>query len=256
MTATKARLPRRRRTADWRPLPTEAHENESDRDAWIDCGWGRLIFAHTFEEMPPLLELLRAEAPDERDIAFYVSDPHVALAMAPQGIVLSPGPCDPDKAGICLELVAAAAGRLPMLGVCLGFQAIGQAFGGTVVRAEVPMHGKLSRIHHARALLCCGTRRRRILGRSFFLVAIVHHRTAIPAIEMMRPEVYAKGHTAEGMIPEETDATIAAGGRVVFMPPDSDGYSQEYASGRILSGQYLRSRIVAQKIERGVYDYE
>lgn len=87
-------------------------------------------------------------------------------------------------------------------------------------------------------------------------VAIVHHRTAIPAIEMMRPEVYAKGHTAEGMIPEETDATIAAGGRVVFMPPDSDGYSQEYASGRILSGQYLRSRIVAQKIERGVYDYE
>jgi len=90
MTATKARLTRPRRTADWRPLPTEAHQNEPDRDAWIDCGWGRLIFAHTFDEMPPLLDLLRAEAPDERDIAFYVSDPHVALAMAPQDIFLDP----------------------------------------------------------------------------------------------------------------------------------------------------------------------
>ncbi len=71
-----------------------------------------------------------------------------ALAMEPQGIVMSPGPCDPDRAGICLELVAAAAGKLPMLGVCLGHQAIGQAFGGKVVRAPACMHGKLSRVHH------------------------------------------------------------------------------------------------------------
>ncbi len=71
-----------------------------------------------------------------------------ALAMQPQGIVMSPGPCDPDRAGICLELVAAAAGKLPMLGVCLGHQAIGQAFGGKVVRAPACMHGKLSRVHH------------------------------------------------------------------------------------------------------------
>ena len=71
-----------------------------------------------------------------------------ALAMAPQGVILSPGPCDPDRAGICLELVAQAAGRVPLLGVCLGHQAVGQAFGGRIVRAPQPMHGKLSRIHH------------------------------------------------------------------------------------------------------------
>ena len=71
-----------------------------------------------------------------------------ALAMRPDSIVLSPGPCDPDKAGICLALINAAAGRVPILGVCLGHQAIGQAYGGKVVRAPLPMHGKLSAIHH------------------------------------------------------------------------------------------------------------
>ncbi|HEX4079543.1 MAG TPA: aminodeoxychorismate/anthranilate synthase component II [Rhizomicrobium sp.] len=74
--------------------------------------------------------------------------PADALALRPGAIVLSPGPCDPDKAGICLDLIAAAAGRVPILGVCLGHQAIGQAYGGRIVRAPVPMHGKLSRIHH------------------------------------------------------------------------------------------------------------
>jgi anthranilate synthase component 2 len=71
-----------------------------------------------------------------------------ALALQPEAIVLSPGPCDPDKAGICLDLIATAQGRMPILGVCLGHQAIGQAYGGRVVRAPVPMHGKLSRIRH------------------------------------------------------------------------------------------------------------
>jgi anthranilate synthase component II len=71
-----------------------------------------------------------------------------ALAMQPEAIVLSPGPCTPSEAGICLDLIAAAAGKVPLFGVCLGHQAIGQAFGGKVVRAPEPMHGKVSDITH------------------------------------------------------------------------------------------------------------
>ncbi len=68
--------------------------------------------------------------------------------LNPQAIVLSPGPCGPDQAGICLELVRSFAGRIPILGVCLGHQVIAQAFGGHVKRAGKPMHGKASRITH------------------------------------------------------------------------------------------------------------
>jgi len=69
-------------------------------------------------------------------------------AMGAAGIVISPGPCTPNEAGITLELIERLAGRVPILGVCLGHQAIGQAFGGKVVRAKQVMHGKTSRIRH------------------------------------------------------------------------------------------------------------
>ncbi|HHW42198.1 MAG TPA: aminodeoxychorismate/anthranilate synthase component II [Syntrophomonadaceae bacterium] len=69
-------------------------------------------------------------------------------AMMPTAVILSPGPCTPNEAGICLELVACFSGRIPILGVCLGHQAIGQAFGGEVVRAHRLMHGKTSMIYH------------------------------------------------------------------------------------------------------------
>lgn len=71
-----------------------------------------------------------------------------ALALKPDGVLLSPGPCTPNEAGICLDLLAAAPDDLPILGVCLGHQAIGQAFGGEVIRAKALMHGKTSPVRH------------------------------------------------------------------------------------------------------------
>jgi anthranilate synthase component 2 len=71
-----------------------------------------------------------------------------AAALNPDYIVLSPGPCTPNEAGICLQVLEQLAGKVPVFGVCLGHQSIGQAFGGKVVRAKTIMHGKTSMIHH------------------------------------------------------------------------------------------------------------
>ena len=99
----------------------------------------------TFNLVHYLLEL-GAETQVVRNDALTVTE---AMAMAPQAILLSPGPCTPNEAGICLDLIAAAAeSRLPLFGVCLGHQALGQAFGGAVVRAPHVMHGKTSAITH------------------------------------------------------------------------------------------------------------
>jgi anthranilate synthase component 2 len=88
---------------------------------------------------------LGAEVRVQRNDGISVRD---ALSMGAEAIVLSPGPCYPDQAGICIDLIREANGRIPILGVCLGHQAIGQAYGGRIVRAPEPMHGKLSRMHH------------------------------------------------------------------------------------------------------------
>ncbi|MEM8797002.1 MAG: aminodeoxychorismate/anthranilate synthase component II [Pseudomonadota bacterium] len=82
-----------------------------------------------------------------------------ALAMASDAIVLSPGPCTPNEAGICLDLIEKANGKVPILGVCLGHQSIGQAYGGTVLRANDLMHGKVSTIDHTGSGLFDGVRK-------------------------------------------------------------------------------------------------
>lgn len=93
---------------------------------------------HYFGMLGQKVEVFRNDEKSVREV----------MALKPNGIVLSPGPCDPDRAGICLELIHAASDTSPIFGVCLGHQAIGQAFGGQVVRAPKPLHGKLSRIKH------------------------------------------------------------------------------------------------------------
>ena len=91
------------------------------------------------------LNELGAETLVYRNDALSVEE---ALGLKPQGVLLSPGPCTPNEAGICLDLLATAPDDLPILGVCLGHQAIGQAYGGQVVRAKAIMHGKTSPIEH------------------------------------------------------------------------------------------------------------
>jgi anthranilate synthase component 2 len=86
-------------------------------------------------------EEVRVYRNDEIDVAGIA-------ALAPARIVISPGPCTPNEAGVSVPLVQAFSGKIPILGVCLGHQAIGQAFGGRIVHARTLMHGKVSRIHH------------------------------------------------------------------------------------------------------------
>jgi anthranilate synthase component II len=92
-----------------------------------------------------LLGAVGCEAKVVRNDAITVSD---VMQDSPDALVLSPGPCTPNEAGICCELVEKASGTIPIFGVCLGLQTIGQVFGGTVGRAPLPRHGKVSTIHH------------------------------------------------------------------------------------------------------------
>ncbi|MGC3872438.1 anthranilate synthase component II [Halomonas sp. GXIMD04776] len=98
----------------------------------------------TFNIVQYLAEL-GAEVETYRNDALSLAD---IEALAPSHIVISPGPCTPNEAGISMDVIRHFAGKLPILGVCLGHQAIGQVFGGRVVRAPQVMHGKTSQIHH------------------------------------------------------------------------------------------------------------
>ena len=93
---------------------------------------------HYFQELGAATHVVRNDA-------LSVAE---ALELRPSGVVLSPGPCDPDRAGICLDLISEAPETLPILGVCLGHQSIGQAFGGDVISAKSIMHGKTSPVRH------------------------------------------------------------------------------------------------------------
>jgi anthranilate synthase component 2 len=131
---------------------------------------------------------LGAECEVHRNDAITVAD---VLKARPKAIVLSPGPCTPNEAGICLDLVARAGSELPILGVCLGHQTIGQAYGGKVVRAKEPMHGKLSTIRHQGAGLFEGLAERIEVTRYHSLIV---ERASLPH------ELAVTAETADGVI--------------------------------------------------------
>ncbi len=128
------------------------------------------------------------------DIAVHRNDAlsvNEALHLQPQAIVLSPGPCDPDRAGICLDLIDQAPHDMPILGVCLGHQSIGQVFGGEVIAAKEIMHGKTSAITHDGSGVFAG------LPSPF--EATRYHSLAVRP-ESLPSSLIANAHTADGEI--------------------------------------------------------
>ena len=123
-----------------------------------------------------------------RNDALSVDD---AIALNPEAIVISPGPCTPTEAGISCDLIRQAAGRIPILGVCLGHQAIGQVYGGEVIRAPAPMHGKVSPINHAGTDIFAG------LANPF---NATRYHSLIVRAETLPACLQATAHTADGII--------------------------------------------------------
>jgi anthranilate synthase component 2 len=123
-----------------------------------------------------------------RNDAVSVAD---VLAEKPEAIVLSPGPCTPTEAGICCDLIAEAGSDVPLFGVCLGHQAIGQVFGGEVVRAPTPMHGKLSEILHEGKSVFRG------LNHSF---QATRYHSLIVKRDTLPDTLEITAHTADGLI--------------------------------------------------------
>jgi anthranilate synthase component 2 len=161
------------------------------------------------------------------DVRVYRNDritPEQVQSMQPEAVVLSPGPCTPTEAGICLRLIDKVALTIPVLGVCLGHQAIGQAFGGQVVRAPAPVHGKLSDIRHR------GTDLFRGIPATF--KATRYHSLVIEASTL--PEVLeVSAETGEGLIMGVAHRALAVHG-VQFHP---ESIASEY--GHLILRNFL-----------------
>ncbi len=155
--------------------------------------------------------LVQALAPRVRRLEVIRNDAHTVAeveAMGPAAIVLSPGPCTPSEAGICVELVQALGARVPILGVCLGHQAIGAAYGGVVRRAPEVVHGKSSPVFHRRQGLFAGMPLPFDAGRYHSLVV---ERETLPA------ELVVEADTPDGVVMAMRHATHPVWG-VQFHP--------------------------------------
>lgn len=171
---------------------------------------------HYFGMLGQQVEVLRN---DEKNVS-------EVMGLKPNGIVLSPGPCDPDRAGICLDLIKAAADTTPIFGVCLGHQAIGQAFGGDVVRAPKPLHGKLSRIRHDNTGVFAGLPQD--------LLATRYHSLTV-APETLPNSLRANAHADDGVMMGLAHAALPIHG-VQFHP---ESIASEY--GLAMLANFLRA---------------
>ncbi len=147
-------------------------------------------------------------------------------AMKPERIVISPGPCTPSEAGICVDLIRDMAGKVPILGVCLGHQSIGEAFGGNVIRAPYLMHGKVSLVHHDGRTVFEG------LGQGF--VATRYH-SLIVERDTLPDDLEVSAWTKDG---------IVMGIRHRHWPVEGVQFHPESiltASGKRLLGNFLRN---------------
>ncbi len=136
---------------------------------------------HYLGELGAKVKVLRNDAAPAEEVA----------GEEPDCIVLSPGPCTPHEAGICLDLIRLASPRIPIFGVCLGHQAIGEAFGGEVVRAPQPVHGKIAEIHHTRETVFRG------LPSPF---KATRYHSLVVRRDMLPTELAVTAHTGDGLI--------------------------------------------------------
>ena len=181
-----------------------------------------------------LLGEMGAQCEVHRNDRISVAD---VIAAKPEAIVLSPGPCTPSEAGICLDLIAQAGPHIPLLGVCLGHQSIGQAYGGRVIRAPSPMHGKLSTLRHSGQTLFAGLPENFAVTRYHSLIV---ERASLPA------DLIVTAETSDGIIMGLSHARHPVHG--VQFHPESIASEQ----GHALIANFLRLAGLAPQRRNGV----